>query len=144
MFTSNSDSSNDDDDDDDDEASGKRVRRSKSNKSAQDNGIGIEAILNIATAFMGNSNNVDGQQQQSGDKTSESLISLIPMAIQAINSFSGPDGEKVHAKHKDHQWVLPPFLERIHVMWDHFSSSELAQALWEKSGVNAIFKVSLE
>lgn len=140
MFTSNSDSNSDDDDDD--QSSGKRARRSNSNKNAQDNGIGIETILNIATAIMGNSNNVDGQQQQSADKTNDGLISLIPMAIQAINSFSGPDGEKIHAKHKDHQWVLPPFLERIHVMWDHFSNSELAQALWEKSGVNAVFKVS--
>lgn len=112
-------------------------RRRRSNSASQDDGIGLETVLNIASSFMANSNNVDGQASNSN----EGLMSLLPMAIQAINSFVGPDGEKVHAKHKDHQWILPPFLERIHVMWDHFSNSELAEALWEKSGVNTIFKV---
>lgn len=130
MFTSGPDNS----DDDDDQLQTKRRKRSNS---AQDSGIGIDTLLNIASAFMGNANNVDSHT----DKSNEGLISLLPMAIQAINSFSGADGEKVQAKHKDHQWVLPPFLERIHVMWDHFSNSELAEALWEKSGINQIFKV---
>lgn len=135
MFSSSNDNG---DDDDDNQLRTKRRKRSQGN-TGQDNGIGLETILNIASVFMGNSNNIDGP---STDKANEGLMSLLPMAIQAINSFSGAEGEKVHAKHKDHQWVLPPFLERIHVMWDHFSNSELAEALWEKSGVNSIFKVS--
>lgn len=134
MFTSGADGGSNDEDNE----LPHTKRRKRSNNSAQDNGIGIDTILNIASAFMGNSNNVDG----SADKSNEGLMSLLPMAIQAINSFSGPEGERTQAKHKDHQWVLPPFLERIHVLWDHFSSSELAEALWEKSGVNQIFKVS--
>lgn len=134
MFTSGADSSGNDDDND----VPQMKRRKRSNNSAQDSGIGIDTILNIASAFMGNSNNVDS----AGDKSGEGLMSLLPMAIQAFNSFSGPEGEKTQAKHKDHQWVLPPFLERIHVLWDHFSNSELAEALWEKSGINQIFKVS--
>lgn len=132
MFTSGDSSDNDDD-------QPPVKRRKRSNNSVQDSGIGIDTILNIASAFMGNANSVDSHS----DKSSEGLMSLLPMAIQAINSFSGPDGDKIHAKHKDHQWVLPPFLERIHVMWDHFSNSELAEALWEKSGINQIFKVRL-
>lgn len=133
MFTSGGGGGNDDDND-----VPQMKRRKRANNSAQDGGIGIDTILNIASAFMGNTNNVDN----SADKSSEGLMSLLPMAIQAINSFSGPEGEKTQAKHKDHQWVLPPFLERIHVLWDHFSNSELAEALWEKSGINQIFKVS--
>lgn len=130
MFTSGGENS----DDDDDQPQAKRRKRSSA---MQDSGIGIDTILNIASVFMGNTNNVDSHS----DKTNEGLMSLLPMAIQAINSFSGPDGERVQAKHKDHQWVLPPFLERIHIVWDHFSNSELAEALWEKSGINQIFKV---
>lgn len=133
MFTAGGDNT----DDDDDQPQVKR--RKRSNSSSQDSGIGIDTILNIASAFLGNSNDVDS----SADRPNDGLISLLPMAIQAINSFNGPAGDEVNAKHKDHQWVLPPFLERIHVMWDHFSNSELAEALWEKSGVNQIFKVSL-
>lgn len=131
MFTSGVDNSDDDDDD-----QPQIKRRKRSNGSAQNSGIGLDTILNIASTFMSNSNNVDS----STDKANEGLMSLLPMAIQAINSFNGPAGEQVHAKHKDHQWVLPPFLERIHVLWDHFSNSELAEALWEKSGINQIFK----
>lgn len=133
MFTAGGDSADDDDE------PPQVKRRKRANNSAQDNGIGLDTILNIASAFMGNSNNVDSGHP---NKANEGLMSLLPMAIQAINSFSGPEGDKIHAKHKDHQWVLPPFLERIHVMWDHFSNSELAEALWEKSGINQIFKVS--
>lgn len=136
MFTAGVDSSGSEDDNELPQAK----RRKRSNNSAQDSGIGIDTILNIASAFMGSSNDVDS----SADKSNEGLMSLLPMAIQAINSFSGPEGEKTQAKHKDHQWVLPPFLERIHVLWDHFSNSELAEALWEKSGINQIFKVSTQ
>lgn len=113
-------------------------KRSKRSNSGQE-GIGLETILNIASAFMGNANNVDSQS----NGNNEGLMSLLPMIVQAVNSFSGPEGEKIQAKHKEHAWVLPPFLERIHVIWDHFSNSELAEALWQKSGINTIFKVSI-
>lgn len=111
---------------------------SRSKRSGGQDGIGLEAILSIASAFMGNANNVDSQ---SGGNNGEGLMSLLPMIVQAVNSFSGPEGEKIQAKHKEHAWVLPPFLERVHVIWDHFSNSELAEALWQKSGINTIFKV---
>lgn len=129
MFTSGGDSN------DIDTPGDKRQKRSTNGQE----GIGLETILNVASAFMGNSNNVDGQT--SGNGASEGLMSLLPMIVQAVNSFSGPEGDKIHAKHKEHAWVLPPFLEKIHVIWDHFANSELAEALWQKSGVNLIFKV---
>lgn len=128
MFTSNN---------NEDDQSNRREKRSNS-RSPPDSGINVETILNIASAFMGNS---VSNNDQSNDNANGGLINLLPMAIQAINSFTGPDGEKVNARHKEHQSILPPFLERIHVMWDHFSNSELAQALWHQSGVDAIFKV---
>lgn len=112
---------------------GKQGRRQK--RSGQEN-PGLDTLLNLASAFMGNSNQVKGQPSGA-----EGLLSLLPMVVQAVNSFSGEEGGKVHARHKDHAWVLPPFLEKIHVMWDHFSNSELAEAMWKKSGIDAIFKV---
>lgn len=129
MFTSNN---------NDDDQSNRREKRANSRNTQPDSGINVETILNIASAFMGNSIN---NNDQSNDNSNGGLINLLPMAIQAINSFTGPDGEKINARHKEHQSILPPFLERIHVMWDHFSNSELAQALWHQSGVDAIFKV---
>lgn len=127
LFTSAGDS-------DDGDSSATRHKRSNNNQ----DGIGIETLMNLASVFMGNANSVDSEPSNGKN---EGLLNLLPMIVQAVNSFSGQEGERVLAKHKDHQWVLPPFLERIHVMWDHFSNSELAEALWAKSGINAIFKV---
>lgn len=100
-------------------------------------GIGLDTILNLASAFV-NTNKVQGKN----NGQDEGFMSFLPMVMDVVNSFTGPEGEKMHEKHKDHAWVLPPFLEKVHVMWDHFSNSELADALWKKSGVHSIFKVS--
>lgn len=122
-----------------------RQKRSQVNSNSVDDqpqeGLGLDAILNVVSMFananQAGSRSPNGQQ---GAKE-EGLMSLLPMVMQAVNSFVGAEGDKTHAKHKEHAWMLPPFLEKIHVMWDHFSNSELAEALWKKSGVHSIFKV---
>lgn len=111
--------------------------RQKRKAPSEESGIGLDSILQIASAFM-NSQKQSGRSM--GGNQGEGLMSLLPMVLQAVNSFSGPEGQKTQDRHKDHAWVLPPFLENIHVLWDHFSNSELAEALWHKSGINAIFK----
>lgn len=116
-------------------------RRRKRSKDNGPNGFGLDSIINIASAFLSNSNEADSPSSTTNG-ANDGLMSLLPMVVQTINSFIGPEGDRIHAKHKDHAWVLPPFLEKIHVMWDHFTNSELADALWQKSGINIIFKVS--
>lgn len=102
-------------------------------------GSGLESILSLATTFLANQN----QPQEEGRKQNEGdgLMSLLPMVMQAINSFSGPEGQKTQDEHKSHAKILPPFLEKIHVIWDHFKQSELAEVLWQRSGINMVFKV---
>lgn len=112
--------------------------RQKRSNDGQNGGIGIDTIINIASAFI----NTNKEQGRGNNDAQDGLMSLLPMVVQAYNSFTGPEGDEVHAKHKEHAWVLPPFLEKIHVIWDHFSNSELAEALWKKSGVHSIFRVS--
>ncbi|XP_059610935.1 uncharacterized protein LOC132257868 [Phlebotomus argentipes] len=116
-------------------SSGDNSRQKKQTPNQQEPS-GWDTVLNIASAFLGN----QGQQQaRSSDSTGDNLMSLLPMVLQTINSFSGPEGLKTQEKHKDHA-LLPPFLENIHVMWDHFSQSELAQIIWTKSGISQVFK----
>lgn len=123
------------------------------NKREADSGIGLDSILQIASAFMSNSQAASGQQHSQHKRSlnaqdaansieteDNGLMSLLPLAMQAISSFAGPEGQHTQEKHKSHAWVLPPFLEHVHVLWDHFSNSELADALYEKSGVNKIMK----
>ncbi|XP_017494651.1 PREDICTED: protein PopA1-like, partial [Rhagoletis zephyria] len=130
-----------------------------------DAGIGLDSILQIASVFMNANTGGGGQQQQQQrqahhqqrrsthddlnmrqnevDEDSEDnggLMSLLPLVMQAVSSFAGPEGQQTQERHKGHAWVLPPFLEHLHVVWDHFSNSELADALYEKSGVNKILK----
>uniref|UniRef100_A0A1B0D7N9 Uncharacterized protein n=1 Tax=Phlebotomus papatasi TaxID=29031 RepID=A0A1B0D7N9_PHLPP len=97
---------------------------------------GWDTVLNLASTFLGNQ---APQQQRSSDSAGDGLMSLLPMVLQTISSFSGPEGQKTQERHKDHA-LLPPFLENIHVMWDHFSQSELAEIIWTKSGISAVFK----
>lgn len=113
--------------------------RQKRSNEAQNGGVGLDTIINIASAFI----NSNKEQGRGNNEAQDGLMSLLPMVVQAYNSFTGPEGDEVHAKHKEHAWVLPPFLEKIHVIWDHFSNSELAEALWKKSGVHSIFKVKI-
>ena len=114
----------------------------KKRSSGQQEGLGLDTILNVVSAFVNtNKNQGTGRSNNNQPTATEGIMSLLPMVMQAVNSFSGPEGEATQAKHKEHAWVLPPFLEKIHVMWDHFSNSELAEALWRKSGIHSIFKV---
>lgn len=125
---------------------------SDTRKKRDSQGSGWESMLTLATTFLANQNQPpqqqhnQQQQQQQGRKQNQNggdgLMSLLPMVMQAINSFSGPEGQKTQNEHKSHAKVLPPFLEKIHVMWDHFKQSELAEVLWQKSGINVVFKVS--
>ena len=81
------------------------------------------------------------KQQQQG-LNGEALMSMLPMVMQAFQAFSGSEIEKTEQKHKDHSYMLPPFIEKILVMWDQFSHSELADALYKKLGLNNVFKVN--
>lgn len=121
-------------------------QRAKRGAATENSGPNWESMLDIAMTFMGNQNNGGGgggqQKRRSADDNSVGggLMSLLPMVMNVVNSFNSPEGEKIAAQHKDHAWILPPFLEKIHIIWDHFQQSELAQVLWVQTGLNKVFK----
>lgn len=140
----------------DDEDSGAQQKRSNSNGGGgSESGIGLDTILQVASAFMNTQGGSEKkttqhaqhtQQKRSVPEEPESengFMNLLPLIMQAVSSFAGPEGQSTQERHKSHAWVLPPFLEHLHVLWDHFSNSELADALYEKSGVNKIMKVNI-
>ncbi|TDG51396.1 hypothetical protein AWZ03_002191 [Drosophila navojoa] len=140
----------------DDEDTGDAQKRSNGGSSGGGGGgagagIGLDTILQVASAFMGNQGasekpaTLPHQKQKRAVKeeepeTENGFMNLLPLIMQAVSSFAGPEGQHTQERHKSHAWVLPPFLEHVHVLWDHFSNSELADALYEKSGVNKIMK----
>lgn len=110
----------------------------------ENSGPNWEGLLDIAMTFMGNQNGGGGGGQQKRRSAEDNgvgggLMSLLPMVMNVVNSFNSAEGEKIAHAHKDHAWILPPFLEKIHIMWDHFQHSELAQVLWMKTGLNKVF-----
>lgn len=116
-------------------------------------GSGMDAILSIASTVMQNMNNGNDDEeaaprrtkrQEEGSGTGDVLMNMVPLVMQMINSFNGPEMEKTEHRHKAHAQVLPPFLEHIHVMWDQFQQSDLAQALFVKLGLNNVFKVRFQ
>lgn len=137
----------------DDESSDNGQKRSGGNSGGSESGIGLDTILQVASAFMNTQGAAENpsasathhhQQKRAVPEEPEQengFMNLLPLIMQAVTSFAGPEGQSTQERHKSHAWVLPPFLEHIHVLWDHFSNSELADALYEKSGVNKIMKV---
>ncbi|EDS38649.1 conserved hypothetical protein [Culex quinquefasciatus] len=107
-------------------------KRQKRAKADEGNPI-LDTVLNVAQTWLANQNSIDrdddgsDREPQHPGFNGETLVNLLPLAVQAFQSFSGPEMEKTQEKHKDHSWVLPPFLEHIHVMWDQFTQSELFQ-----------------
>lgn len=138
MFTANSDS-------DDNQVRGNGAANTRNKPSNQ--GVNWDAILQVASVFMdmqqAASPPSSQKQKRSTDEQDKDngLLSLLPMVMQAVSSFTGPEGQRTQEKHKNHAWALPPFLEQVHVLWDHFSNSDLADALYKRSGAHAIFQV---
>ncbi|XP_034179198.2 uncharacterized protein LOC117603807 [Osmia lignaria lignaria] len=97
----------------------KRVSRDAESK-PKPPGIDLDGILGT---FMGQNGN------------SDLLMGLLPMLLQGLgNNDVHNEPGKMH-DHSGHSWYMPPILENLHVMWDHFSNSELGQTLWKKSGL---------
>ncbi|XP_023289404.1 uncharacterized protein LOC105701497 [Orussus abietinus] len=98
----------------------KRAKRDHGDESS--GGIDFDTMINLASMFMGQKNAAQG------------LMGLMPMILQNMGGDFESSSNDKH-DHSGHSWFMPPVLESIHVMWDHFSNSELGQTLWKNSGL---------
>lgn len=69
---------------------------------------------------------------------------MLPTIIQTINSFTGPEARKREADHDDHTDLLPPFLEKLHVSFDHFMNSPMGKKVLSFMAGDKIFKIFLD
>ncbi|XP_046610947.1 uncharacterized protein LOC124300677 isoform X1 [Neodiprion virginianus] len=108
--------------------SGKGASRSRRESESEGNGgFDFETMVNIASMFMGDNPGANA----------EGIMGFLPMLLQNFGgdgSAGGSSGVKKH-DHSGHSWFLPPILENAHIMWEHFSNSELGQTLWKNSGL---------
>lgn len=69
----------------------------------------FESMMSMASMFMGGkSNNMDG------------IMGLVPMILENFNNGGSSSEKSKSHDHSSHAWFMPPILENLHVMWDHF------------------------
>ncbi|XP_077266935.1 uncharacterized protein LOC143899960 [Temnothorax americanus] len=100
-------------------------KRSGDTEHKEDSGIDWASIVNMGSMFF--------QQNANSDM----VMGLVPMLLDALGHGMN-DNDAGNKDHSGHSWFLPPVLENIHVMWEHFSNSELGQTLWKNSGLSKV------
>lgn len=75
---------------------------------------------------------LSGLMNQDGNV--ENMLNYAPMLMSTFNSFFGPEAQARADSHSGHAWFLPPILEKIHVLIDHFLHSDIGRSLVNKIG----------
>ncbi|KYM88890.1 hypothetical protein ALC53_02656, partial [Atta colombica] len=104
-------------------AGSKRSARDMEHK--EESGIDWGNIISMGSMFL--------QQNANNDVT----LGLLPMLLDSLG-HGMKDNDAGNKDHSGHSWFLPPILENIHIMWEHFSNSELGQTLWKNSGLSTV------
>lgn len=69
------------------------------------------------------------------------MLNYAPMMLQTLNSFLGDDAKEREKEHAGHAWMLPPIVEKIHLLIDHFLHSEVGRTLITNIGAENFVKV---
>lgn len=116
---------------------------------------GLETVISLASTFLNNYQDQSNDEVETNEINHEkrnpykkdeakhpgdALLNLMPIVMQTLGSLTSSGMEKTEQKHKSHNHILPPFLEKIHQAWDHFTQSELSDALYKKLGLDKVFK----
>lgn len=111
-----------------------KAKAQPKNKQAQEEGFDMSTLLNIASTFMGQQN----QQAQN------SPMEFLPLLLNTLSSFNGPEANERAHKHESHSSFLPPVIEKLHIYWDHFINSDLGRAIWENTGLSDMTKYFMD
>ena len=71
----------------------------------------------------------------------ESFVDYLPTILSTLSSFVGPEAQNREQGHADHAFAMPPILEKLHVMFDHFMHSDFGISLMEKIGAEKVVKI---
>ncbi|XP_050304332.1 uncharacterized protein LOC126741905 isoform X3 [Anthonomus grandis grandis] len=90
-------------------------------KKTQEDSLDLDSLMNIASTFL-------GQTNDSG-KEKASFMDYLPMIMNTLNAFTGNEAKERADSHSSHTWAMPPVLERIHIYFDNFMSSDMGKQL---------------
>ncbi|XP_034254965.1 uncharacterized protein LOC117653420 [Thrips palmi] len=106
----------------------------------QDGSMDWGALMGVASSVLGG---------QGGGQAGEGLLNALPLLMQGLGAAGHShheddvitDGHQGHHVHSHKSTLLPPFLDKLYDMWEHFSESELGRTLWANSGLGALLKL---
>ncbi|XP_066248117.1 uncharacterized protein [Euwallacea similis] len=109
----------------------KKGNKSKPRK-AKESSFDLNSIVNVANSFLGQVNSA---------KEGSSFMDYLPMIMNTINAFSGPEADERAQSHSGHSWALPPVIEKIHIYFESFMSSDMGKQLLSYIENQKAFKV---
>jgi hypothetical protein len=71
----------------------------------------------------------------------DNFLMMVPTLSDSLTPFLGVSIESIQDKHRSHSGELPPFLEKIHQLWDQITSSDIGKTLFVKMGLKEFLKV---
>ncbi|XP_066248113.1 uncharacterized protein [Euwallacea similis] len=101
-------------------------------KRAKESSFDLNSIVNVANSFLGQVNSA---------KEGSSFMDYLPMIMNTINAFSGPEADERAQSHSGHSWALPPVIEKIHIYFESFMSSDMGKQLLSYIENQKAFKV---
>ncbi|KAK0089191.1 hypothetical protein PV325_008503 [Microctonus aethiopoides] len=108
-------------------ANNQRVKNGLKEDEANAPSFDMNSIINIASMFMGPGN---------GNNNLEGIMKFLPMFMENMNTGENTLGNNAKEHdHSAHSWYMPPVIENLHIIWEHFRNSELGQTLWKNSGL---------
>lgn len=93
------------------------------------NGPDVSGLLSLAGQFFSRQGNTDG------------LMDYLPTIMETVGTFMGLDGETPVGSHSDHNWFLPPVLEKMHILFEQFFHSEAGKNLLNNAGAEKLIKL---
>ncbi|XP_050304331.1 uncharacterized protein LOC126741905 isoform X2 [Anthonomus grandis grandis] len=97
------------------------IKPKSAQKKTQEDSLDLDSLMNIASTFL-------GQTNDSG-KEKASFMDYLPMIMNTLNAFTGNEAKERADSHSSHTWAMPPVLERIHIYFDNFMSSDMGKQL---------------
>ncbi|KAK9892900.1 hypothetical protein WA026_022579 [Henosepilachna vigintioctopunctata] len=65
----------------------------------------------------------------------------MPLVMDFVNSLYGPQAKEREKRHAGHSWLFPPVIEKLHLLADHFLSSDFGRKIMEMVGAEKIVKI---
>ncbi|CAG9859340.1 unnamed protein product [Phyllotreta striolata] len=117
---------------------GEKAKEAPQKPRKTDEDFNMDDLLTLAGSFLGS------KDQKNKQGKNANFLSMLPGILQTINTFMGPEADERAKGHEGHSWLMPPLLEKFHVLFDHFVHSEIGKQTIAAIGAEKSFKVFMD